>query len=189
MITTPRLVLRTWRESDLPAFAELNADPEVMRHFPSTLSAVESDALARRVMSALDVDGIGWFAVEVPGVAPFIGFVGMKTVPDAVAAIIAPGESPPLEVGWRLARGAWGQGFATEAARGVLAWAARTRGVERAVSFTATTNVRSEAVMRRIGFERDLDGDFDHPSVPEGSPIRRHVLYRGDLRRLFGAGH
>ncbi|GII31467.1 GNAT family N-acetyltransferase [Planotetraspora mira] len=176
MLETERLSLRRWRESDREPFAALNADPEVMEHFPALLSRDESDALVGRIEEGFEERGFGLWAVEAEGA--FIGFTGL-TVPRFTA-----GFTPCVEIGWRLARRAWGYGYATEAATAALGDAFGRLGLEEVVSFTAVQNLRSQAVMRRIGMSRDLAGDFDHPVLPEGSPLRRHVLYR--IRRPAG---
>ncbi|MFC4534722.1 GNAT family N-acetyltransferase [Sphaerisporangium dianthi] len=172
MLKTGRLILRRWREDDLEPFAELNADPEVMEHFPFTLTREQSDAMAGRIMAAFDEHGFGLWAVEVAGSGEFIGFTGL-----AVQSFEAH-FTPAVEVGWRLRRKAWGQGYATEAATASLEYAFGPAGLARVISMTSTTNLRSQAVMRRLGMTRDAADDFDHPSIDEGSPLRRHVLYR-----------
>lgn len=171
-LVTPRLVLRPWRDDDLAPFAALNADPEVMRHFPKTLERTESDALAARIKRGLDSRGYGLWAVEVPGRAPFIGFVGLS-VPGFEAHF-----TPCVEIGWRLAREHWGLGYATEAARAARDHGFGTLGLDEIVSFTVPANVPSRQVMHRIGMSHDAADDFDHPSLPVGHPLRRHVLYR-----------
>jgi len=173
-IETERLILRPWRDADLAPFAALNADPEVMEFFPETLSRTESDALARRVMGRIAEEGFGFFAVEEKGGDPFIGMVGVS-VPHYGADLPC---GPCTEVGWRLARSSWGKGYASEAARASLAFAFDTLGVDEVVSFTAVQNLRSQAVMRRIGMTRDMACDFDHPLLPQGHRLLRHVLYR-----------
>jgi ribosomal-protein-alanine N-acetyltransferase len=170
VLSTPRLRLRPWRESDFAAFAALNADPAVMEHFPSIATREESDAMARRIMAKMEARGWGLWAIEVIGGEPFVGFTGLN-VPDFDSTF-----TPCTEVGWRLARSAWGRGYATEAASAALAFGFGELGLEEIVSFTALTNRRSMAVMERLGMRRD--GEFDHPRVAEGSPVRRHVLYR-----------
>lgn len=172
---TDRLLLRAWREADREPFAALNADPEVMRHFPSTLTREQSDALADRIVAEFDERGHGLWAVEVPGTAPFIGFVGLhaQTFPAHF--------TPAVEVGWRLAREHWGHGYATEAARASVDFGFRSLGLDEIVSLTSPANVRSRAVMERLGMTREPADDFDHPNIPEGHPMRRQVLYR--LRR------
>lgn len=172
MIRTPRLVLRPWRADDREPFATLNADPAVMEHFPAPLSREESDAMVDRIEQRFAENGWGPWAVEVPGVAPFIGFVGLMQ-PRFEAHF-----TPCVEVGWRLARSAWGHGYATEAARAACAYGFDTVGLEEIVALTVPGNVRSQRVMQRLGMTRDPNDDFDHPAIPEGHRLRRHVLYR-----------
>lgn len=178
MLRTPRLLLRRWRDDDREPFAALNADPVVMEHFPSTLDRPASDAAVERFEAHLEASGWGLWAVEVVDGAPFVGFVGL-----APATFEAP-FTPAVEVGWRLARRWWGQGIATEAAQAAVADGFERLGLEEIVSFTARGNLRSRRVMERLGMVRDPDGDFEHPNVPVGSPVRSHVLYR--LRRPGG---
>jgi len=174
-LATARLLLRPWRDDDLPAYASMNADPRVMEHFPEVLSRAQSDAQAERIRAHWEDRGFGLWAVELPGEAPFIGFVGLMT-PSFEAAF-----TPCVEVGWRLASAHWGKGYATEGARAALEHGFATMGLEEIVSMTVLANVRSWRVMERLGMTRDPADDFDHPRVPEGSPVRRHILYR--LRR------
>ena len=171
-IRTDRLVLRRWRDEDLHPFADLNADPEVMAYMPALLDRRESDALAARIREQLEQRGFGLWAVEIPEAVPFIGYVGLS-VPRFTAAF-----TPCVEVGWRLARAHWGRGYATEAARASLAFGFDHVGLDEIVSFTVPANARSIAVMERLGMSHDPADDFDHPSLPEGHPLRRHVLYR-----------
>ncbi len=171
-LRTARLLLRDWREADLDPFAAMNADPEVMEFFPRPLERAESEAAVARIREHLASQGFGLWAVEVPGVAGFIGFVGL-----AIPRFEAP-FTPCVEIGWRLARAYWGRGYATEAALAALDHGFRERGLDEIVSFTAVENRRSRAVMERIGMTRSPDDDFDHPALPEGHPLRRHVLYR-----------
>lgn len=173
MIRTERLVLRAWRDEDREPFARLNADPAVMEFFPSTLDRSQSDAFVDRASGQLIERGWGLWAVE--SADGFIGFTGLS-VPRFEAAF-----TPCVETGWRLARFAWGRGFATEAARAVTAHAFDELGLEELVSFTTVGNVRSRAVMERLGMTRDARDDFDHPLLAPEDPLRRHVLYR--LRR------
>lgn len=173
-LETERLILRPWRDSDLVPFAELNADPEVMRYFPAPLGRADSDRLARRLGQKFAAQGWGWWAVEVRGGAPFIGFVGLN-IPDYAEELPF---SPAFEIGWRLARAHWRKGYAKEAAAEVLRFAFEDLGREEVVSFTAVANLPSQAVMRSIGMMRDPSGDFDHPLIAPGHPQRRHVLYR-----------
>lgn len=171
-IRTDRLLLRPWRDADLPAFAAIGADPEVMEFFSGMLDRAGSDRLAARIRGHFERQGFGLWAVEVPGVADFIGFVGLW-IPDFETPF-----TPCVEVGWRLAREHWGRGYATEAARASLDFGFGTLGLPEIVSYTVPENARSRRVMERIGMERAVGEDFDHPSLPEGHPLRRHVLYR-----------
>lgn len=171
-LRTPRLLLRRWRDDDLPAYAELNADPRVMEHFPSTLTREKSNEQAARIRAHLEEHGFGLWAVELPGIATFIGFVGlMRPTFDAHF-------TPCVEVGWRLAHEHWGHGYATEGARASLALAFGELGLEEVVSMTTTTNDRSQRVMKKLGMQSDPSDGFDHPALAEGHPLRRHVLYR-----------
>ncbi|MBV8455117.1 MAG: GNAT family N-acetyltransferase [Acetobacteraceae bacterium] len=171
-LTTPRLVLRHWRDADLEAFAALNADPQVMEYFPGTLTRHESDALAARIRSRLASCDFGLWAVEVPGIEPFIGFVGLS-VPRWEAHF-----TPCVEIGWRLAHAHWGRGYATEAASAALAYGFNDLKLAEIVSFTAVANRRSQAVMQRLGMARAAGDDFLHPNLPPGHPLCPHVLYR-----------
>ncbi len=175
VLRTERLLLRPWRDEDLAPFAALNADPAVREHFPSILSRGESDAAARRIRAEMERDGYGSWAVELPGEAPFVGVVGLS-VPGFEAAF-----TPCVEIGWRLARDVWGRGLATEGARAALAFAFDVLGLEEVVSMTTPANHRSLRVMEKLGMRHDPCDDFEHPLLPPGSPLRRHVLYR--LRR------
>jgi RimJ/RimL family protein N-acetyltransferase len=171
-LRTERLLLRRWREADREPFAALNADPAVMEHFPATMSRAESDGLVDRIEAAFEERGFALWAVEVAVDGGFAGFVGLAQVRFEARF------TPAVEVGWRLARERWGRGYATEAARAVIAFGFEEVGLEEIVSFTAPVNVRSWRVMERLGMTRDPAGDFDHPAVPPGHPLRRHVLYR-----------
>ena len=171
-LATARLRLRGWRDDDREPFAALNADLEVMAHFPSTLSRATCDRLVDLTMDGWAEHGFGLWALERLDDGRFIGFTGLSR-PSFEAHF-----TPAVEVGWRLARAAWGNGFATEAARAALAFGFETVGIEEIVSFTVPANVRSTAVMERIGMHRDPSDDFDHPKLPEGHPLRPHVLYR-----------
>ncbi|MHC5538838.1 GNAT family N-acetyltransferase [Singulisphaera rosea] len=171
-LRTARLRLRPWCDEDLEPFAALNADPEVMECLPKRMSREESDALAARIRDRFREQGYGLWAVEVSGEVSFIGFVGLHHIRFEASF------TPAVEVGWRLARGHWGKGYATEAARASLRFGFDQLGLKEIVSFTVPHNVRSRAVMERIGMTRRAEEDFDHPTLPEGHPLRRHVLYR-----------
>jgi len=171
-LPTARLILRRWTREDREPFAALNADPAVMRHFPSILSRSESDAFADRIEAHFERHGFGLWAVEIPGVAPLAGFVGLS-----VPAFAAPC-MPCVEIGWRLAAAHWGRGYATEGARAALGFGFDAAGLDEIVSFTVPANAASRRVMEKIGMTHDPAGAFDHPALPAGHPLRRHVLYR-----------
>ena len=172
VLRTDRLVLRGWRPDDREPYAALNADPEVMEHFPRVLDRATSDTEADRLASDLERDGWGLWAVALAADDRFIGFTGLDVV-DFPARF-----TPATEIGWRFTREAWGHGYATEAARVVLEFAFENLGLDEVVSFTATTNDRSQRVMERLGMHHDPADDFDHPRLSEGHRLRRHVLYR-----------
>ena len=172
---TERLVLREWRDEDRAPFAALNADARVVEFLSKPLDRAESDAFVDRIIGHWADDGHGLWAVEVRDDGRFIGFVGLAA-PNFEAAF-----TPCVEVGWRLSPEAWGHGYATEAAREALRFGFEDLDLMEIVSFTVPANARSRAVMERIGLTRDPADDFDHPNLPEGHPLRRHVLYR--LRR------
>lgn len=168
-VRTDRLLLRRWRDADRAPFAAMGADPEVMRYFPSLLSRDDSDALAGRADASFDTRGYGLWALEHRGSGAFLGFTGLAPMPEGV-----PGAGG-VEVGWRLARQAWGQGYATEAAKAALAFAFDELGQGEVNSITAVLNAPSRAVMVRLGMT--LSDEFEHPRIAAGSPLRPHVRY------------
>jgi len=167
-LQTERLVLRAFRDADRAPFAAMNADPAVMEHFPSTLDRAASDALVDRIIDRWRTDGHGLWAVERRDDGAFLGFTGVARLEYL----------PVPEIGWRFARFAWGQGFATEAAQAALEFAFETLRLTEIVSVTTVANRRSMAVMERLGMRRDPADDFLHPNLSEGHPLRPHVLYR-----------
>lgn len=167
-----RLILRPWQESDLEPFAALNADPRVMEYFPALLTRAESAALAKRISDAFHEQGWGFWSASAPHVAPFIGCIGLSK-PTFQAHF-----TPTVEVGWRLAFDYWGKGYATEGAKAALSYGFTTLHLPEIVSFTPVENMRSRQVMEKLGMHRDARDDFDHPTLPESHPLRRHVLYR-----------
>jgi RimJ/RimL family protein N-acetyltransferase len=179
VITTGRLVLRQFTEVDRAPFFELNTHPLVVESLGSAPTRAQSDAMIEHYGSELEREGWGFWAVEVAagggnGGAParFVGMIGLHRVrPDLPCA-------PAVEVGWRLHPDYRGHGYATEGAAASLGHGFEAGGLDEIVAFTTTLNVRSQAVMERLGMVRDADGDFDHPHLPEGSPLRRHVLFR-----------
>jgi RimJ/RimL family protein N-acetyltransferase len=170
-IGTSRLLMRRWQDSDREPFAALNADAETMRYFPSTMDRAASDEFADRIEERFADQGYGLWALEIAGTGRFIGFTGLNPMPDGV-----PGAGG-VEVGWRLARHAWHHGYATEAALAALDVAFNGIGLAEIWSMTSVLNEPSQAVMRRIGLTEYAR--FDHPGVPDGSPIRPHVTYHG----------
>ena len=183
-LRTERLLLRDWRDEDQAPFAEMNADPVVMEHFVATYDRARSDAAVDRIRERWADDGYGLWALERLDSGELIGYTGLSP------AVFAAPFTPAVEVGWRLAAAHWGHGFATEAARASLRFGFETVGLAEIVSFTAVANVRSARVMERIGMRRDPAGDFEHPAVPVGHPVRPHVLYRlprEQWRRSSGA--
>jgi RimJ/RimL family protein N-acetyltransferase len=175
-----RVCLRRWRDEDREAFAAMSSDARVMEFFRISLSRVESDAMVDGIQKHFSEHDFGLWAIEVPGVAHFIGFAGL-----AVARFSAH-FTPCVEIGWRIAFEHWGRGYATEAARLALGYGFGTLALPEVVSFTSATNHRSRAVMERLGMHRDPADDFDYPSLPEGHPLRRHVLYRLGSDSYFG---
>lgn len=169
---TERLLLRRWRPEDRAPFAAMNADPQVMEHFPAALTRAESDAFVDRIEAGFAARGFGLWALEVTATGEFIGYTGLA-VPGFGAHF-----TPAVEIGWRLARPAWGHGYASEAARRVLEAASTGYGLPEVVSFTSVTNLRSQAVMRRIGMTHDPADDFGHPRLPPDHRLYRHVLWR-----------
>lgn len=169
-LETPRLRLRQWREEDKAPFAALNADARVMEHFAAPLTREQSDGLVDRSRAAIACRGWGLWAVERRHDGVFLGFTGLTVVRDELPM------APAVEVGWRMAAHAWGAGYATEAAQAALAFAFETLELPEVISYTARTNVRSIAVMRRLGMaERE---GFEHPSIVAGHRLRAHVIFR-----------
>ena len=170
-LRTARLLLRPWRQSDLAPFAALNADPEVMRYFPSTLSREASDGMAHRCRDLIEQRGWGLWAAQELATGEFVGFIGLHTPAPELPC------SPCVEVGWRLLKSRWGMGLATEGAAAALSFAFRTLDLTEVVSFTSVHNLRSEAVMQRLGMKRD-ELTFAHPSLPHDHWLSEHCLYR-----------
>lgn len=172
MIQTTRLLLRAWRETDLPPFVALNSDPEVMAHFPSTLDESETLEIVKRIRIHFERHDFGLYALERREDERFLGFVGLNWVPFESHF------TPAVEIGWRLAQHAWGAGYASEAASAVLRYAFEVLNMPEVVSFTVPANTRSTAVMQRIGLGHDPADDFKHPLLASDDVLRQHVLYR-----------
>jgi RimJ/RimL family protein N-acetyltransferase len=170
MLETARLILRPWRQSDLPLIAEQNADPIVMRFFAGVLTRSESDAYVKRAEQHLAETGYGIWAVEAPGISPLIGAVGLARVRFEASF------TPAVEAAWRLNRPYWGKGYATEAARAAIADGFTRVGLKEIVAFTSLGNTASAHVMEKLGMMRSIT--FDHPNLPKDHRLSRHILYR-----------
>ncbi len=171
MIETDRLILRPWADADRAPFAAMNEDPAVMEFMPSRMTREQSDGMVGRFTEMLAEKGMTFYALEERASGEFIGAAGLFPVGQLPFA-------PAVEIGWRLREQSWGQGYASEAARAALRQGFDALGLDEIVAYTAALNVRSQRVMERIGMVRDVGGDFDHPALPEDSPLRPHVLYR-----------
>lgn len=169
-LRTARCVLRQFRDEDIEPFARLNADPRVMEHFPAPLSRAETEQMVARMRAHFATHGFGLWALEVEGA--FAGFVGLNR-----PAFEAP-FTPCVEVGWRLAHAFWQHGYATEAAREALRHGFEVLGLREILAFTVPGNLRSRRVMEKLGMQHAAGEDFEHPLIPAGHPLRRHVLYR-----------
>lgn len=172
MINTARLILRQWIDSDLEPFAELNADRRVCEFLPNPLTKAESDALVEKISDHFESHGYGLYALEKKDSGEFIGFTGLK-IPDFEAHFM-----PAVEIGWRLSHKYWGHGYATEAAKAVLDYGFQTLELPEIVSFTVPDNIRSRKVMEKIGMHYSYEDDFNHPKLPKGHHLKKHVLYR-----------
>ncbi len=171
-LATGRLRLRRWRPEDREPFAAINADPAVMQFYPAPMSRTDSDALVDRIEAHFEDHGFGLWALEIPGIASFAGFVGLM-VPRFEASF-----TPCVEIGWRVASPLWRRGYATEAARAALDHGFGPLGLAEILAFTVPSNTASRRVMEKLGMTHDPADDFDHPLMPESSPLRPHVLYR-----------
>lgn len=175
-LKTERLLLRQWKKEDYSHFAKLNADPAVMKYYPSTLSKAESNAMADKIQSILSEKLWGFWALEIIETKQFIGFVGLHE-PSYDLPV-----TPCIEIGWRLAKEHWGKGYATEAGKAALTFAFENLGLNEVYSFASVNNQKSWAVMQRLGLQ-NTDNNFEHPIIPEGDPLREHVLYKITLEQ------
>ena len=171
-IKTERLVLRQWREDDLEPFAKMNADPKVREFFSGLMSREECERSIKLMSDHITRAGWGFWAVSLIETDEFIGFIGLEDV------YFQAHFTPAVEIGWRLAFDYWGNGYATEGAKAALTYGFETLNLDEIVSFTAVQNMRSRRIMEKIGMHHSSKDDFDHPKLPEGHPLRRHVLYR-----------
>ncbi len=170
-LKTERLILRNWKESDLPEFIRMNKDPQVMEFFPAPWTPRESEAAYDRIKTAIEERGWGLWAVEEKVSGKFMGFTGLN-IPGFEAAFM-----PAVEIGWRLLPEFWNKGYATEAAKKALWFGFEVLKLDQIVSFTAVSNVKSQRVMEKLGMERRMDMDFLHPKVPDGHVLKMHVMY------------
>jgi len=175
-IQTERLLLRQWRKEDLPEFAGITSDPVVMEFYPSILSSIESNTMAERLESLISERGWGFWAVEIKDGKSFIGFVGLHKPTYELPF------TPCVEVGWLLAKECWGKGYATEAGKASMNVGFNELGLSEIYSFTSISNKRSRAVMKRLSMV-NLNKNFEHPKIPPGSSLRKHVLYKVDRKR------
>ncbi|MEO4045616.1 GNAT family N-acetyltransferase [Pseudomonas sp. CAU 1711] len=179
-LSSERLILRPWRDDDLDALAALCADPEVMAHFPSVLDRAGSATLLGKLMAHQAEHGFGFWCLERRADGAVLGFAGLARVGFAAPFV------PAVEIGWRLARAYWGQGYALEAAQRSLQFAFEDLQLNEVVSFTVPTNRNSWGLMQRLGMRRDPADDFEHPGLPQGHPLRPHLLYRIDREARHG---
>jgi len=170
VVQTNRLVLRQWRDDDRPEFSAMNADPNVMRYFPSTLNAQESDALIDRFSGDIDSAGWGFWAAERIDTGEFIGFIGINYSAEGLPF------APCVDIGWRLAAKHWGLGFATEGARGAMDYAFWQVNLNQLVSMTSVGNTASERVMQKLGMVKQA-ANFMHPALEDGHSLQEHLLY------------
>jgi RimJ/RimL family protein N-acetyltransferase len=174
IIESERLVLRHWREEDRAPFAAMNADPDVMRHYPATLDREESDALTDRIIARIEQEGLGMWAMERKADGAFLGFTGFQFVPVPCPV------GDDIEIGWRLGHEYWGQGYAREAALACLDWFSSNREEQRVIAMTIPDNTRSWGLMLRLGMRREEALDFDHPKIEAGSRCCHHIVYVKD---------
>ncbi len=184
ILTTPRLFLRTWVAEDIPDMALISSDPQVMEYFPYIPDLVATEQLINRFISQYEECGYAPYAAELKETGEFIGFVGLGKVEFEIPHFIPRGD-PIVEIGWRLAQGYWGKGYATEAAKAVLNYAFEQLTLNEIISFTAKLNMRSRGVMEKIGLEHNAGDDFNHPNIAIGNILSHHVLYRITRNKYF----
>ncbi|HLB42377.1 MAG TPA: GNAT family N-acetyltransferase [Gammaproteobacteria bacterium] len=177
ILSTERLILRTWKPSDIPLMAAISSDPLVMEHFPATQDITATQALVNHINQHYEKFGYALYAVEIKDTHEFIGFVGLNHPPFEIPNF-QPTSLPIVEIGWRLSSKHWGKGYATEAAKAVLHYAFTELNLIEIISFTVAANIKSRRVMEKIGLHHSENDDFDHPKLEENSPLKQHVLYR-----------
>lgn len=171
-LESERLLLRPWRDQDVPHWVSMGADPRVMRFFPATYEAEYAEKMAARLRERLEADGYGWWVLEAKDVSPFAGVICLEPVPFEAAF------TPAFEIGWRLKAEHWGRGYATEGAALAARFGFDVLHLDEIVAMTAVQNLPSQRVMQRLGMTHDPRDDFDHPRLDEVHPLRRHVLRR-----------
>jgi RimJ/RimL family protein N-acetyltransferase len=184
IITTERLNLRTWIADDIPLMTAISSDPKVMEYFPSTQDLKATQQLIHYINEQHDKYGYSLYAVEIKNTGEFIGFVGLAH-PSFDIPNFKPQGLPIVEIGWRLSSKHWGRGYATEAAKAVLAYAFNELNLDEIISFTTIENKKSRNVMEKIGLQHDKADDFEHPKIVEHSPLRKHVIYRLTRNEYF----
>ena len=177
ILSTKRLILRTWEPSDVPWMTAISSNPRVMEHFPVLQDNAATQALIDHINQHYETFGYALYAVEIKDTHEFIGFVGLNH-PSFEIPNFQPKGLPIVEIGWRLSSKHWGQGYATEAAKAVLHYAFTELDLPEIISFTVPANTKSRHVMEKIGLHHSEADDFDHPKLEENSPLKRHVLYR-----------
>lgn len=177
VLSTDRLILRTWKSADVPLMAEISSDPLVMEYFPYTQDFSATELFVHRINEHFEKYGYGLYAIEIKNTGEFIGFVGLNHPSFEIPGFTARG-LPIVEIGWRLSSSHWGKGYATEAAKAVLNYAFSELKLEEIISFTVPANLKSRRVMEKIGMQHSEADDFDHPKIEKSSPLKRHVLYR-----------
>jgi RimJ/RimL family protein N-acetyltransferase len=171
LIETDRLTLRLWRDADLEPYADIMVDPEVGKWLGGPFSRDQAYERVVRFTQSLEETGLGRLAIERRSDGRMIGHCGLAPTPEG------PAVPQGLEIGWALAPDAWGSGFAVEAARAVIADGFSRFDAPEILAFTGTTNLRSQAVMQRLGMIRMPERDFDHPLLAADHPLRRHIVY------------
>ena len=180
-IQTDRLIMRQWNKDDYSAFAKMNADKDVMEFYPSILTTEQSNDMAQKIESEITVKGWGFWAIELKDKNSFVGFVGIHEPGYELPM------SPCIEIGWRLAKEYWGNGYATEAGKAALDTAFKKLELTEVYSFASVSNKKSQAVMERLNMI-NTNKNFEHPLIPINNPLREHVLYKIDRQQWFNNG-
>ncbi|MGL4674176.1 MAG: GNAT family N-acetyltransferase [Wohlfahrtiimonas sp.] len=169
-LSTDRLILREWRDSDLPSLYQMVSDPDVMEFFPATLSEIEAQDFLKAIQVRMNQHGWGMWACELKATQEVIGFVGLNIPQDNFDF------NPCVEIGWRLRKEFWHQGLAQEAAREALNFGFTELNLDKIVAFTTVTNLPSQALMKRLNMVKN-NQHFNHPRLAKDHPLAEHVLY------------